>query len=68
MSKTKTKEAQVENTWEIKDRNYYLTGDREPLTFTLKSRHTENILYYGLMKTNNEQRALRYATNQNHHL
>jgi|TARA_B110000459_G_scaffold175473_1_gene198861 hypothetical protein len=64
MSKTKTKEAQVENTWEVKNRTYFLTGDREPLTFTLKSRHTEKypLLYFD--ETTNEQRALRYATNQ----
>ena len=65
MSKTKTKETQVENTWEVKDRTYFLTGDREPLTFTLKSRHTEKypLLYFD--PTTNTQRALRFATNQN---
>ncbi len=65
MSKTKEKEIpSLEEGWEIKDRNYYLTGEKEPLTFTLKSRHTEKypLLYFD-SKTN-EQRALRYATNQ----
>tara|TARA_R110000765_G_scaffold136558_1_gene235717 strand:+ start:27 stop:803 length:777 start_codon:yes stop_codon:yes gene_type:complete len=65
MSKTKEKTipSQKEG-WEIKDRNYFLTGNKEPLTFTLKSRHTEKypLLYFD-SKTN-EQRALRYATNQ----
>ena len=52
------------NDWEIKDRNYFLLGDKEPLTFTLKSRHTEKypLLYFDPIKK--EQRALRYATNQ----
>tara|TARA_R110002167_G_scaffold8141_5_gene37768 strand:- start:98 stop:874 length:777 start_codon:yes stop_codon:yes gene_type:complete len=65
MSKTKEKETHSqEEGWEIKDRNYFLKGNKEPLTFTLKSRHTEKypLLYFDT-KTN-EQRALRYATNQ----
>jgi len=61
---TKEKEPKVKNTWEVKDRNYYLRGNKEPLTFTLKSRHTEKypLLYFDPVKK--EQRALRYATNQ----
>ena len=64
MSKTKETVSQLEKGWEIKDRNYFLTSDREPLTFTLKSRHTEKypLLYFD--KETNTQRALRYATNQ----
>ena len=65
MSKTKEKEPKAKSTWEIKDRNYFLTGDKEPLTYTLKSRHTEKypLLYFD--QESNTQRALRYATNQN---
>tara|TARA_R110002124_G_scaffold17634_1_gene73682 strand:+ start:71 stop:844 length:774 start_codon:yes stop_codon:yes gene_type:complete len=65
MSKTKEKEPKAKSTWEIKDRNYFLTGDKEPLTYTLKSRHTEKypLLYFD--PQSNTQRALRYATNQN---
>jgi len=65
MSKTKEKEPKAKSTWEIKDRNYFLTGDKEPLTYTLKSRHTEKypLLYFDT--ESNTQRALRYATNQN---
>ena len=64
MSKTKEKESKVEDTWEIKDRTYFLKGNKEPLTFTLKSRHTEKypLLYFDT--ETNTQRALRYATNQ----
>ena len=65
MSKTKEKKVPTaEASWEIKDRTYFLTGDKEPLTFTLKSRHTEKypLLYFDT--ETNTQRALRYATNQ----
>ena len=26
--------------WEIKDRTYFLTGNKSPITYTLASRHT----------------------------
>ena len=47
---SKTKDSQ--DAWEIKDRNYFLTGEKEPLTYTLKSRHTEQypLLYFDLLK------------------
>ena len=50
--------------WEMKTRNYYLTGNSEPITYTLKSRHTEKypLLYFD--KETGTQRALRFATNQ----
>ena len=38
MSKKKINAA--EEGWEIKDRRYVIRGDRNPLTFTIKSRHT----------------------------
>tara|TARA_R100001244_G_scaffold81724_2_gene63681 strand:+ start:158 stop:985 length:828 start_codon:yes stop_codon:yes gene_type:complete len=58
------KQSHPEDGWEIKDRNYFLTGNKEPLTFTMKSRHTEKypLLWFDPVKK--EQRALRYATNQ----
>ena len=63
MSKTKTKEPSAVDSWEIKDRNYYLLG-KSPLTYTINSKHTQRspLLHYDPIK--NEQRALRYATNQ----
>ncbi len=63
MSKEK-KVNSAEIGWEIKDRRYVIRGDRNPLTFTIKSRHTEKypLLYFDT--DNNTQRALRYATNQ----
>ena len=53
------------NSWEIKNRNYYLTGNKTPLTYKIPSRHTtrHGLLWYD--KEKNEQRELRYATNQN---
>jgi hypothetical protein len=65
MSKTKEKEIpSKEEGWEIKDRNYFLTGNKEPLTFTIKSRHTEKYPLLWFDKKTGTQRALRYATNQ----
>jgi len=62
MSKKKTNPA--EEGWEIKDRTYVIRGDKNPLTYTIKSRHTEKypLLYFDAEK--GSQRALRYATNQ----
>ena len=52
-------------TWEIKDRTYLLLHDQSPLTYRLSSRHSTRypLLWYDVEK--NEQRELRYATNQN---
>ena len=50
--------------WEIKDRVYYLTGNKTPLTYTIPGKHTKKhaLLYFDL-KTG-KQREIRYATNQ----
>jgi|TARA_R110001592_G_scaffold34524_2_gene118714 hypothetical protein len=51
-------------TWEIKDRVYYLEGNKSPLTLTIPSRHTrKHALLYFDEKTG-KQREIRYATNQ----
>ena len=63
MAKTKEKPS-IEEGWEIKDRTYYLKGSKEPITFTLKSRHTEKYPLLWFDPVRKEQRALRYATNQ----
>jgi len=54
-----------EEKWEIKDRNYFLTHNQSPVTYTLSSKHTRRfpLLYFDDEK--NVQRELRYATNQN---
>ena len=58
------KEEKPVNTWEIKDRTYLLKGGKDPLTYTIQSRHSKkyNLLYFDREK--GEQRELRYATNQ----
>ncbi|GAF67568.1 unnamed protein product [marine sediment metagenome] len=50
--------------WEIKDRVYYLTGNKSPLTLTIPGRHTrKHALLYFDEKTG-KQREIRFATNQ----
>ena len=51
--------------WEIKDRTYLTTGNQKPLTLKIPSRHTlrHALLHYD--EVTNDQRELRYATNQN---
>ena len=50
--------------WEIKDRVYYLKGNKNPLTLTIPGKHTRkhSLLYFD-SKTG-KQREIRYATNQ----
>jgi hypothetical protein len=50
--------------WEIKDRVYYLKGNKNPLTLTIPSRHTRKhaLLYFD--KKTGKQKEIRYATNQ----
>jgi len=64
MAKKENTTHPLEEGWEIKDRNYVLKGSKEPLTFTLKSRHTEKYPLTYFDEISGTQRALRYATNQ----
>ena len=50
--------------WEIKDRVYYLKGNKSPLTLTVPGRHTRKhaLLYFD--DATGKQREIRYATNQ----
>ena len=50
--------------WEIKDRNYYLTGSKTPLTLTLPSKHTTKHPLLWFDEELGSQRELKYATNQ----
>ena len=43
---SKVKEKPVKETWEIKDRIYYLKNDKSPLTLTIPSKHIKKILHY----------------------
>jgi len=59
------KQVVQDTSWEIKDRTYLTTGNQKPLTLKIPSRHSSRhpLLHYDDKK--NEQRELRYATNQN---
>ena len=50
--------------WEIKNRTYYLKGNKTPLTYTIPGRHTRKhaLLYFD--EESGKQREIRYATNQ----
>jgi hypothetical protein len=50
--------------WEIKDRVYFLKGNKSPLTLTIPGRHTRKhaLLYFD--KITGKQREIKYATNQ----
>lgn len=59
------KEKTKNETWEIKDRTYYLKGNIIPLTYTLNSKHTLRYPLLWFDEGTGEQFELRYATNQN---
>ena len=50
--------------WEYKDRNYYLLGNKNPLTYTLPSKHTSKYPLVWFDPDKGYERELRYATNQ----
>jgi len=52
------------DTWEIKDRNYYLLGNKEPLSYTISSRHSARRALVWFDEEKGYERELRYATNQ----
>ena len=52
------------DTWEYKDRNYYLLGNKTPLTFTITSRHSRRYPCVWFDEDKGYERELRYATNQ----
>jgi|TARA_B100000073_G_C23703091_1_gene561147 hypothetical protein len=65
MEETKEKTPKVKkDTWEYKDRHYYLTGNKEPLTYTIPSRHTRKYPLTWFDPEIGYERELRYATNQ----
>ena len=54
----------VKPSWGIKDRVYFLKGNKSPLTLTIPGRHTRKhaLLYFDIKS--GKQREIRYATNQ----
>ncbi len=64
-TKQKQNEAlEVKNTWEYKDRHYYLIGNKSPLTYTIPSRHTRRYPLVWFDEEKGYERELRYTTNQ----
>jgi hypothetical protein len=53
-----------EKVWEYKDRNYYLLGDKQPLTYTLPCKHSQRYPLVWFDSNLGYERELRYATNQ----
>lgn len=51
------------DTWEYKDRNYYLIGNKTPLTYTLPSKHSRRYPLVWFDPAVGYERELRYATN-----
>ncbi len=52
------------DTWEYKDRNYYLVNDKNPLTYTISSKHSRRYPLVWFDPEKGYERELRYATNQ----
>jgi len=52
------------DTWEYKDRHYFLSDNKEPLTYTIPSKHTQRYPLVWFDKEKGYERELRYATNQ----
>ena len=51
--------------WEIRDRMYFLSGNKRPLVFTVSSKHSSKRPLLWFDEEKGEQRELRYATNMN---
>ena len=54
----------TEASWEYRDRNYYLLQNKQPLTYTLPSRHSRRFSLVWFDPAKGYERELRYATNQ----
>ena len=50
--------------WELKDRTYFLVGNKQPLITTIPGKHTEKRSLLWFDPDKGFQRELRYATNQ----
>jgi len=65
MEETKEKKSTKKvDTWEYKDRNYYLLGTKTPLTYTIMSKHSRRYPCVWFDEKKGYERELRYATNQ----
>ena len=65
MEETKEKKSTKKvDTWEYKDRSYYLLNDKTPLTYTIMSKHSRRYPCVWFDPDKGYERELRYATNQ----
>lgn len=60
----KTKEITKPKNWEIKDRVYYLNGNKQPIVKVIATKHTSKRPLLWFDEEKGYQRELRYATNQ----
>lgn len=58
------KQVAAKPAWEIKDRTYFLTGKKSPITYTLASRHSSRHPLMWFDEEKGYARELRYASNQ----
>jgi hypothetical protein len=65
VAKKPTAQKPVKPEWEIKDRIYYLTRNKKPLTYTIPTRHSRKTPLLWFDDKTGMQREIRYATNQN---
>ena len=64
--KVEVKQPQTpKDNWEIKDRLYILSGNKQPIAYKIPSKHTRRHPLLWFDSENSIQRELRYATNQN---
>ena len=61
---TKASKAPKVDKWEYKDRNYYLKNNKNPLTYTIPTRHSGRYPLTWFDPEVGYERELRYATNQ----
>jgi len=59
------KQTTKKDTWEIKDRLYILKGDKTPVSYTIRSKHSYKYPMLWFDEEQGKQREIRYATNQN---
>ena len=65
MEETKEKKSTKKvDSWEYKDRSYYLLGNKTPLTYTIMSKHSRRYPCVWFDPEKGYERELRYATNQ----
>lgn len=58
------KQAPAKDGWEIKDRVYYLVGNKQPIVMTIPSKHTANRPLLWFDEELGYERELRYASNK----